>query len=418
MSKLFIPTVNVGLAHEADIYCLELSQPFTITAGGDGMLKLWENKILEDQLPEEHVYTLNVNQVGIHHVHYLHYIEPVDQREIFLIACVGFNGSLHLYEFDLTTKEFYNLSDSVKTSGVKDEAGNELGIDFNESFWSVKFVPKDLINEIETHKLVLATVEGSLISYDFEYLSSEQGSSKDEVSHSEFSFKNKQKINTLTKINKSNGFPLALDCNNGRKIITMGFSNGEVLIVEMQTLRTLFNISLSPYPVRNLKVSHDGKLLSIAHDMGSYGRMSLVDTDYGEHLGDYTVATHSATAAGAATTNESLIGFAHNKWVLQNDFNESDEFCISGGLDGKLRVWNTIKRERVSTLNMSNLDIEDETKILAHDEHNNNLDNPGILGCKYIPKNYRGGMGSDSNEGLVVVCLDRSVRWYREAGGI
>jgi len=64
-------------------------------------------------------------------------------------------------------------------------------------------------------------------------------------------------------------------------------------------------------------------------------------------------------------------------------------------------------------------DIEKNQDILDKDPVTlESLSTPGILDVKYIHKNVRGGLGGAKNEGLVVVALDRGIRWFREAGGI
>ena len=93
--------------------------------------------------------------------------------------------------------------------------------------------------------------------------------------------------------------------------------------------------------------------------------------------------------------------------------------CIrDSGYDGKIRVWDVKQKERVSTLNISAGDIEIEDDIVAQDENGDSLKTPPVMGVTFINKGVRSGVGSDTNEGLACVCLDRSVRWFREAGGV
>ncbi|OBA24609.1 hypothetical protein HANVADRAFT_4571, partial [Hanseniaspora valbyensis NRRL Y-1626] len=192
---------------------------------------------------------------------------------------------------------------------------------------------------------------------------------------------------------------------------------------------TNFNISLVSKPIRCVKISNKGKLLAVAHDMGIYGCVSLYDIETGDYIGDYTNNMHSTASNterdytnnmhSTASNTESLVGYAHAKSCMSLDFNSNDEYLLSSGLDGKFIVWETITREKAASNKLSCNDIENSEKIVSVDEVTlENLSTPGILDCKYISKNIRGGLGGGKNEAIVVVSLDRGVRWYREAGGI
>ena len=113
----------------------------------------------------------------------------------------------------------------------------------------------------------------------------------------------------------------------------------------------------------------------------------------------------------------SVESFAHSGWVFALSFNSTGEFLATSGYDSKVRVWDVKSKERVTTLNITAGDIENEDDILLEDENGDSLKYPPVLDVSFINKGIRSGMNSDVNEGLCCVCLDRSIRWYREAGG-
>lgn len=405
MSKNFIPTVHVGNSHETDIYSVQLSKPFTITASGDGYIKLWENNLAEGDIPEDHVYTKFVSNKGVHHLSFLNFIDPTNRNEYFFISCVTFAGELKFYKFDLSSKEFIS-NDDKNFINFQDTTFLK-----NNQFWIVKFLNKNVNNKVTNDKLLLTTIDSKIISIDLIFnpeLETFETSEIYDLQVTEKTIGNSSSLNSVP-------FITCLDATNiGNNLITIGFNTGNVLILNLFSLRTNFNISLVSKPIRCVKISNKGKLLAVAHDMSIYGCVSLYDIETGDYIGDYTNNMHST-----ASNTESLIGYAHAKSCMSLDFNSDDEYLLSSGLDGKFIVWETITREKAASNKLSCNDIENSDKIVSVDEVTlENLSTPGILDCKYISKNIRGGLGGGKNEGIVVVSLDRGVRWYREAGGI
>ncbi|XBW35546.1 hypothetical protein QEN19_001121 [Hanseniaspora menglaensis] len=405
MSKNFIPTAHVGSAHMTDIYNVQLSKPFTVTASGDGLLKLWKNSFPEGDQPEDYVYEKFVSKQGIHHSSFLHFIHPDTRKEYFYVACVTFAGELKFYQFDIENKEFLSLEDKLF---IKFQDSKLLK---NNQFWLVKFLSKNINNKVFNDKLILSTIDSKVISVDLLF------NSEEEIFETSETFELQMTEKTLGNSSSINSTPFitSLDATNmGNNLITLGFNTGHVLILNLFSLRTNFIISLVSKPIRCVKISNKGKLLAVAHDMGVYGCVSLYDIETGDYIGDYTNTMHSTN-----TNSQSLVGYAHSKSCMSVDFNPTDEYLLSSGLDGKFIVWETITREKVASSKLSCNDIENVDKIVSVDKVTlENLSIPGILDCKYIPKNVRGGLGGAKNEGIVVVSLDRGVRWFREAGGI
>lgn len=62
MSKVFIATANAGKAHDADIFSVSACNSFTVSCSGDGYLKVWDNKLLDNENQKiSHILTLSIS---------------------------------------------------------------------------------------------------------------------------------------------------------------------------------------------------------------------------------------------------------------------------------------------------------------------------------------------------------------------
>lgn len=412
-SKLFIPTTNCGKAHTADIFGVSISNPYTVTCSGDGTIKLWKNKLLEGDLPKNNVISKFVSKTGVHHVDVFHSVER-GGVEICIVACVSFSGNIQFYSVNTTNGELTEL----------DLMGPE---DKRKSFWCVKWYRSS--DHLLSHRLIATEVTGSTRVWKFHPFAQEIDETR--VDKREDYSIEEEKLQQQNEelefqphltlqgeiLSSEPNFATSVDVSSNGLIAT-GFSDGSVVVAQLRTLRPIYNfegfgiqgIEENSSTVRDVKFSPLGGLLAVANDSGSYGCVTLYETEYGERVGNLTVPTHSAqTSVGS---------FAHDGWVFSLSFNSTGEFLASCGYDSKVRVWDVKLKERVSTLNISAGDIEIEEDILLKDEQGNSLKNPPVMAVTFINKGVRGGMGSDTNEGLCCVCLDRSVRWFREAGGV
>lgn len=392
MSKLFISTANAGKAHDTDIYSVSVINPYTITASGDGYIKLWKNKLLDNQSPKDFVLSKFVHKSGIHHIDAFY-----DSIDHCIITCVSFSGEIFFFNI---------INDTIEKIDLLDNS-NELQ-NFNKlSFWAIKwFKSQDLVVD---HRFAATDVKGN--TYVWKYTKkSDQESDNDD---------NEYKLifdGSIPPPSSTPNFATTIDISPKGQIAT-GFSNGIIVVSQLSTLRPIYTfegfgikgIEQNSNTVRDIKFSPLGNLLAVANDSGSYGCITLYETEYGERIGDFTIPTHS---------NQNTIGaFAHSGWVFEISFNSTGEFLASAGYDGKVRIWDVKQKERLSTLNISANDIEIEEDILAIDENGDSLQVPPVMGISFINKGVRGGMNAETNEGLVCIALDRSVRWFREAGG-
>ncbi|GCF01156.1 superkiller [Zygosaccharomyces mellis] len=422
MSNVFISTANCGKAHDADIYGVSVCLPYTVTCSGDGTIKLWKNKLLEDELPKENVITQFVHRTGVHHVDTFYSVETAG-HELCIVSCVSFTGTIHFYQVDVKT----NKIDAIDLLPSQDK---------KRSYWSLKWFKSD--DQMVCHRLAATDVKGNTIVWrfhPFEQEFDEEMAKKEEETRTKrlargqsvedppANVENDKELRLQPHL-KLHGEvpsvdPVFATCvgisHNG--LVATGFANGSVVVSELSTLRRIHNfegfgiqgIEQNSSTVRAVAFSPLGTLLAVASDSGSYGCVSLYETEYGERVGSLTVPTHSAQT--------SIGTFAHNGWVFGLSFNSTGEFLATCGYDSKVRVWDVKLRERVSTLNISAGDVEIEEDIMLQDENGESVKNPPVMDVTFINKGVRGGMGSETNEGLCCVCLDRSVRWFRAAGG-
>ncbi|KAH3679368.1 hypothetical protein WICMUC_001049 [Wickerhamomyces mucosus] len=350
----------------------------------DGFLKFWQNNINETDNPKSYVLEKFVDKSGIHHLSV--YEDKIDSINYIFIIAVSFNGKLHLLQI-------------IDNNEIKILNIDDYGFNFTqngESYWAIKF-DKDLENNQNFSKFVTTSPNGKIKIWNFKILNG--------LPNFEFY----GDIN----LGHNNGFPTCIDLSIVENKLSIGDSNGEVLIFELNSLKPLFtfhNNSLqnsSNSTVRSIKFSPLGKILAVAKDIGNYGIITLYDTKYGENIGNLTIPSHS-------TKNSNGI-YSHDGWCFEIDFNETGESLVSCGYDSKVRVWNVENRERESTLNLSPSDLDYED---SNANNNDDLGTSPAIGVKFIKKGIRGGAGGDKNDGLVVISLDKGIRWYREAGGI
>ncbi|KAF0277255.1 hypothetical protein FOG50_01884 [Hanseniaspora uvarum] len=427
MSKNFIPTVHKGKAHDSDIFNVQCSKFATITTSSDGYLKVWKNYLNEGDLPEDNVQSKFLSKAGLHHTSFLEFTDSETRKNTLFIGSISFAGELFIEKYDIEKNEFekYSIDNNLHLKELlnfvpKDEEENDTTNSFNNvilknSFYLIKFLPKNLNNKIPVDKLILTTVDSKVIVLDLDYKPNTCTFDVTKVQSLQITEKS---LGFKTLQTNETPFITCLDASNKlSNVLTLGFNTSNVLILNLFTLTQLFNISLISKPIRCIKISNNATLLAISHDLGINGCVSLYDIETGDYIGDYTNNSHSSNTNNSE--NNSSNTTTHMSTCLAIDFNQTDEYIVTAGLDGVVSVWETITRERIGRIKVSCNDIEKNQDILDKDPVTlESLSTPGILDVKYIHKNVRGGLGGAKNEGLVVVALDRGIRWFREAGGI
>lgn len=373
MSTPYITTATVGSAHSSDILGVCVSERFTISCSSDGFLKLWKNNSFERELHTE----VLVDKIGLHHVEILQ--DAFDMKKVLLISTVSFSGKIYIFKYDVTEEKLINLNFDTAESGLKQKT----------SFWCPIFDSYQ-----ESSIFACTTVSGHTKIFDI-IIEDEQITFK----YRGDLFANDDNFATC----------ICSDIENNK--IVVGHQNGNVYLYDFNQLILSYNFesyglksSKSLNIVRAVKFSPNGsELLAIANDSGPFGTISLYDVKYGEYLGSFTIATHS--------NNVGVGNFAHSKWCLSIDFNKEGTKLVSCGLDNLIRVWDVTSRTCIKMLKLDATDLDDDEISKLND-----LDTSSCTCIKFIPQGIFKEDGQ--NDGLVVVGFDRSIRWFREAGGI
>lgn len=376
MSTPFISTATVGSAHSSDILGVSITKKFTITCSSDGFLKLWNNNSSERKLHCE----LLVDKLGLHHVEVLE--DVFDAHKVLLISTVSFRGIIYIFKYDYDSDKLIDLKFDPLNSGVSKK----------KSFWAPIF---DTMAGCTI--FACTTVTGKTIVFD---VTIDEGNFK-------FSYKGELFANDTS-------FATCICSKIADNRIVVGHQNGNAYLYDFQQMLLSFNFESyglksssdnnSLHIVRSVKFSpNNSELLAIANDSGSFGTISLYDVKFGEYLGSFTLSTHSS--------NVGVGNFAHSKWCLAIDFNEQGDKLVSCSLDNTVRVWDVESRTFLTSLKLNETDLDDKDVAQLND-----MDSSACTSIKYIPPGIFGEDGL--NEGIVVVGFDRSIRWFREAGGI
>lgn len=378
MGKQYISTAVKGLAHESDIYSIAITRKFTVSIAADGNIKLWSNANSDPTLFEP-VLSHKVNNVGLHHLST--FDSMIENQLVTLIACVSFSGEMYIFRVN-----YSDLSLELVDFTNKDKA----------RFWALKFCEN--LESASDHRLVVTRVDGSASVFNVT------------VQDNSISISLHGKIQQPGS--NSLSFPTCVDVDSATKQFAVGYENGDCGLFDLETLKPIYQFESpglkqsSSTMTRCVKYSPAGNgVIAVSRDSGSYGTITLYDATYGETLGTLTNASHSS--------NVGIGGFAHEGWCLSLDFNQDGTFLASAGYDNKIRVWNIETREKDSTITLSSSDVADEEMSdQAQDQ------NVLVTTVIFIAKGTRQGDGDSTNEGLACCGFDRTIRWYREAGGI
>ncbi|SLM40881.1 WD40/YVTN repeat-like-containing domain [Lasallia pustulata] len=173
---------------------------------------------------------------------------------------------------------------------------------------------------------------------------------------------NRQKIRSYET---KGSFGLCIDLSLDGRFTASGHENGGVYIFNNDTGRLLHSLPGLAHPVRAVAFSPGGKLVAAAGDAKA---IALYDVASGEQVAN-------------------LLG--HGAWVMALDWSGTGEYLLSGGFDGKAKVWSMEQRSCVAT------HAETEKTLWA---------------VKWLPKTGR-------NEGFATAGANRSISFYREATG-
>ncbi|KAL8744919.1 MAG: hypothetical protein Q9190_002900 [Brigantiaea leucoxantha] len=151
---------------------------------------------------------------------------------------------------------------------------------------------------------------------------------------------------------------------DGRYTVS-GHENGGVYVFNNDSGRLLHSLAGLVKPVRAVAFSPGSKLLAAAGDANI---IALYDVSSGEQIANFS---------------------GHQAWIFSLDWNTTGEYLLSGGFDGKAKVWSIDQRSCVAT--------HSETE-------------KAIWSVKWLPK-------VGKNEGFATAGANKSISFYREALG-
>jgi len=175
------------------------------------------------------------------------------------------------------------------------------------------------------------------------------------------------KAERIASYETKGSFGMAVDLSANGTMTATGHQNGGVFIFNNSTSRLAHSLSGLVKPVRAVKFSPASRYLAAAGDARV---IALYDTGSGEMVANLT---------------------GHASWIMSLDWNWSGEFLLSGGYDGKVKIWSMERRECVAT------QTESEKCLWA---------------VKWLLKS-----ASTRNETFVTGGAGRTLAFYREASG-
>jgi superkiller protein 8 len=155
------------------------------------------------------------------------------------------------------------------------------------------------------------------------------------------------------------------------RFIASGHESGSIYVFSTATSRLLHTLPGLIKPIRSVKFSPGSKLLAAAGDARI---ISLYDPSSGEQVANLS---------------------GHSAWITSLDWSHTGSYILSGGLDGKVKVW----------------DVERRVCVATHGENEN-----GLWMVKWLPKGET-SVEQGKAERFVTVGNGKKIEVYREATG-
>ncbi|KAI9753247.1 MAG: hypothetical protein M4579_005260 [Chaenotheca gracillima] len=160
-------------------------------------------------------------------------------------------------------------------------------------------------------------------------------------------------------------FGMCLDISFDGQFTASGHENGGIYVFANHSSRMTHSLPSLVKPVRSVAFSPGGKLLAAAGDSRI---IALFDVISGDQVGNLT---------------------GHGAWIMSLDWSNTGEYLLSGGFDGKAKVWS----------------IDTKTCVATQTETDKSL-----WSVKWLPKTGR-------TENFATGGANRSISFYREATG-
>ncbi|KAK5131375.1 hypothetical protein LTR08_000978 [Meristemomyces frigidus] len=329
MSKQYLQTHTLPAAHPTDIFSLAVTPSQLLSASGSSSIKIHSTKgqVIHADTAEDEHPYPLVQTLDKVHPLGCHHI--CTSVDGTTAASAGFSGELKVWSYGEESSEW-----TLKGEILPDQktAGEH---------WALALSPEG--------RYLASTIHAGRINvYDTAALASPSA-------------------RKITTYETKPSFGLSVDVSANGEMTASGHHNGAVHLFNNSTKRLAHSLSGLIKPVRSVKFSPANRYLAAAGDARI---IALYDTRSGEQVATFT---------------------GHASWIMSVDWNWSGEYLLSGGYDGKVKIWSVERRECVAT------QTESEKCLWA---------------VKWLPK-----AASARNETFVTGGAGRTLAFYREASG-
>ena len=304
-----------------------------LSASGSSSIRIHSTKgqtIHPDSAEDENPYPLVQTLEKVHPLG-CHHIATSSEGKV--AASAGFAGEVKVWEYN-EEDGLWRLKGEIKPE--KKSAGE---------CWALALDPSGRYLATTTH-------DGRINVYDTATLTADSAAGKAE---------------RITQYETKGSFGLSIDISANGELTASGHQNGSVYIFNNSTSRLAHSLSGLIKPVRSVRFSPACKYLAAAGDARI---ISLYSAESGQQVANLT---------------------GHQSWIMSLDWNWSGEFLLSGGYDGRAKIWSLERRECVAT------QTESEKCLWA---------------VKWLLKG-----ASQRNETFVTAGAGKTLAFYREASG-
>lgn len=327
-SKQYLQTHTLADAHPTDIFSLAVTSSQLISASGSSNIKVYSTKgQIIHADSADDEHPYPLAQT-LEKVHPLGCHHVCASADGTIMASVGFSGELKLWLFGEDGQ--WSLTGEIKP--IAKQAGEHWAIALSEN----------------GRYLACSTHDGCTNVYDTNTI--DDG-----------------KAEQITQFETKGSFGMSIDISPNGEMTASGHQNGSVYIFNNSTKRLAHSLAGLIKPVRSVKFSPANKYLAAAGDARI---IALYDTRSGEQVANLT---------------------GHSSWIMSIDWNWSGEYLLSGGYDGKAKIWSMERRECVAT------QTESEKCLWS---------------VKWLPK-----AAAARNETFVTAGTGKTLAFYREASG-
>ncbi|SMQ55977.1 unnamed protein product [Zymoseptoria tritici ST99CH_1A5] len=289
MSKQYLQTITLPNAHPTDIFSLAVTPSHLLTASGASSIKIFSTRgqtIHADSTEDETPYPLVQTLDKAHDLGCHHICTSLDGT---VAASVGFSGG------------------DVKLWQCSEEGE-----------WIEKGSMKVDVKQAGEHW-------APALSADGQYLACTTSDGRINVYTTATITSNDTPPEKLTEYETKGSFGMSVDISPNGEMTASGHQNGSIYIFNNATRRLAHSLSGLIKPVRAVKFSPANRYLAAAGDARI---IALYDTKSGEQVANFT---------------------GHSSWIMSLDWNWSGEYLLSGGYDGKAKIWSVERRECVAT---------------------------------------------------------------------